>query len=1155
MYARRALRVLEILVTLAMLLSLAAPALAAPPAPENEAGNAGAVGLDGKGALLPFEKPLLITKDFKPARLWYGPDPKAYNRLLKAEREALATGKSPKSLGYAFEGQDKVLYVLVEFAGTQTFDVFDPDTCEPTGETVTIEGPLHNMIPAPGPRDNNTFWVEDFSPAVYEKLLFDDASGGIGVVRRDLNNGAGVDLTGKTWRAYYNELSEGAYDPGGVVVGWIQLPTSEGEYGADSCVPGVGIDEGSDNLNGPVWRVVVDALDALNAMYPDFDWTQFDADGDGYVDNIQFIHAGMGQEAGGGAQGTFSIWSHSWAVSPPDGYLVDPVHNIRVFHYGINPENLDIGVAAEEFGHARFGLPDLYDVTYQAANSMGFWTIMSGGSWNGELGGMEPAPFPLWFRWLVGWANESNMAFFDLNSPEATVRLGQREKTPPGTLEGLMFRLPPIVETVENPMDTGTAWWGFYGNWLENTLIQEFDLTAATPPVTFSFDSWWDIEEDWDYGFFAVSTDGGATWEYIGDTTGFFTDSNPHGQNKGWGLTGSGEGRIAFDLSAYAGQSILVRLEYWTDPSVNGEGWFVDNFSLDDATGNLFSDDVEAGPDGWTVDGWVMVPYQKESVNYYLAEWVNYSGFDHGLHYAYQTVYFDDDEWEVDRINYHAPGLLVYYRDARWPTNMPGDRFAPPSIGYKQGHLVVDAHPWPWRWESDGAALGGRVQSADATFSTVDKAPVTVRRGNLATGQILETNTFGPIAAVPSFNDWYGYYPGFWYPGSGPYVYWVDWDASTVIPAQDIYNVRISHWDGSPFRELYGAWVAGYPLADGNPGNRRFNPGGRVNYGIHFDVVNVAPDGSWADVHVYRYALDYEFTSDKGHVTPPTTQTFTFTATNAGTATSPKPATVVFDLPATLDIVSFNATTGDLGWFPAARQLRWSGYVQPGQPLQITFTVNAKGASTVWATVDDGAGVQDMLGWATSAGVVLQQSGGTDPAYRWTYDTFLSLWEPTTNFGYNDVMLCRQPNIKKMLVKFDRLTDYIPAGAQIIRATLKLTAHSSTNPQGQEVSVAPVLSDWDFTKATWNLAKAGVPWTTPGGDYGDAVDSVVVNATGVYSWDVTEVVQDWVDGVYPNYGFALFSTTQKGAVEWRYVASEAHPAFGRPALEVEYALP
>jgi hypothetical protein len=408
---------------------------------------------------------------------------------------------------------------------------------------------------------------------------------------------------------------------------------------------------------------------------------------------------------------------------------------------------------------------------------------------------------------------------------------------------------------------------------------------------------------------------------------------------------------------------------------------------------------------------------------------------------------------------------------------------------------------------------------------------------------------------VPSFNDWYGYYPGFWYPGSGPYVYWVDWDASTVIPAQDIYNVRISHWDGSPFRELYGASIAGYPLADGNPGNRRFNPGGRVNYGIHFDVVNVAPDGSWADVHVYRYALDYEFTSDKEQVTPPEAQTFTFTATNAGTATSPKPATVVFDLPATLDIVSFNATTGDLGWFPAARQLRWSGYVQPGQPLQITFTVNAKGASTVWATVDDGAGVQDMLGWATSAGVVLQQSGGTDPAYRWTYDTFLSLWEPTTNFGYNDVMLCRQPNIKKMLVKFDRLTDYIPAGAQIIRATLKLTAHSSTNPQGQEVSVAPVLSDWDFTKATWNLAKAGVPWTTPGGDYGDAVDSVVVNATGVYSWDVTEVVQDWVDGVYPNYGFALFSTTQKGAVEWRYVASEAHPAFGRPALEVEYALP
>ncbi|NLE77077.1 MAG: M6 family metalloprotease domain-containing protein, partial [Chloroflexi bacterium] len=710
MHARKGMRILGLLMTVAMLLSLAGPAMAAPPAPDSDTSTPG-LALGG-GALRPHEKPLTLTPDYKPARLNRGPDPAAYRRLMQAERQALASGTSPQSLGFGFQGDANVLYILVEFTGTQTFDVLDPDTCEATGETVTIAGPLHNMIPPPGPRDNNTFWTDDFSADLYRKLLFDDASGGIGVVRTDLNSGAGVDLSGKTFRAYYEEISEGQYSPGGTVIGWVQVPVSEGEYGADSCIPGVGLDEGSDNRNGPVYRVVADALDAFRAANPDFDWTQFDQNGDGYVDTIQFIHAGMGQEAGGGAQGTFSIWSHSWGVNPPGGYVVDPVNDVRVFRYGINPENLDVGVAAEEFGHATFGLPDIYDYT-GFSNSNAFWYIMSGGSWNGELGGMEPAPFPLWFRWLAGWIGDDDMAVFDLESEEAWVKLGQREVTPEGTLEGFRFDLPPTVSTVDNPMGSGQAWWGGEGNYIENTLIQQFDLTTATAPVVFSFDSAWDIETDWDYGFVGVSTDDGATWTYIQDLSGFFTDTSPNGQNKGWGLTGPGNGRLEFDLSPYVGGTVWVRVEYWTDAAVNEAGWFVDNFSLDDATGNLFADDVEAGADGWTADGWVLVPFLVESPHYYLGEWVNHSGFDHGLQYAYQTVYSDDDEWEVDRLPYNVPGLLVAYRDTRWSTQYPGDEYASPSFGYKQGHLVVDAHPWPWSWDSDGAALSGRVQGAD----------------------------------------------------------------------------------------------------------------------------------------------------------------------------------------------------------------------------------------------------------------------------------------------------------------------------------------------------------------------------------------------------------------------------------------------------------
>jgi len=48
-------------------------------------------------------------------------------------------------------------------------------------------------------------------------------------------------------------------------------------------------------------------------------WDRYDNDGDGnfdepdgYIDHFQAVHAGEGEETGGGAQGTDAIWSHRW---------------------------------------------------------------------------------------------------------------------------------------------------------------------------------------------------------------------------------------------------------------------------------------------------------------------------------------------------------------------------------------------------------------------------------------------------------------------------------------------------------------------------------------------------------------------------------------------------------------------------------------------------------------------------------------------------------------------------------------------------------------------------------------------------------------------------------------------------------------------------
>ena len=123
----------------------------------------------------------------------------------------------------------------------------------------------------------------------------------------------------------------------------------------------------------------------INAYLAQFDmWDRYDYDGDGnfnepdgYIDHFQSIHAGEGEETGGGAQGTDAIWSHRWYAYYTDiGRRPVPRSTARrrpvrrqhywIGDYTIEPENGGVGVFAHEFGH-DLGLPDLYDTTNTAA--------------------------------------------------------------------------------------------------------------------------------------------------------------------------------------------------------------------------------------------------------------------------------------------------------------------------------------------------------------------------------------------------------------------------------------------------------------------------------------------------------------------------------------------------------------------------------------------------------------------------------------------------------------------------------------------------------------------------------------------------------------------------------------------------------------------
>jgi len=134
-------------------------------------------------------------------------------------------------------------------------------------------------------------------------------------------------------------------------------------------------------------------------------------------------------------------------------------------------------------------------------------------------------------------------------------------------------------------------------------LAHDFDLTTAVAPI-FSFASYWSFEQDYDYGYFEVSDDGGATWTKLPDMGRDLCRRRPRQP----GLNGEGQGSLRFDLAAYAGKKITLRLHYTSDVGVQWAGWFADDFKLADGATTLFTDDVENPPNGWTTNHFVIVP-------------------------------------------------------------------------------------------------------------------------------------------------------------------------------------------------------------------------------------------------------------------------------------------------------------------------------------------------------------------------------------------------------------------------------------------------------------------------------------------------------------------------------------------------------------------
>jgi len=140
--------------------------------------------------------------------------------------------------------------------------------------------------------------------------------------------------------------------------------------------------------------------------------------------------------------------------------------------------------------------------------------------------------------------------------------------------------------TATDPVDgQGQVLYSGSGNLLDRFAITRANLTGVSDP-TLRFETYYDIERNWDYGFVQVSTDGGQTWHSLSNAD---TDATPnpsaHPTVKANvpGFTGTTDRwrTETFDLSPYAGNdSVLVAFRYTTDWAVAHPGWYVRNVTV-----------------------------------------------------------------------------------------------------------------------------------------------------------------------------------------------------------------------------------------------------------------------------------------------------------------------------------------------------------------------------------------------------------------------------------------------------------------------------------------------------------------------------------------------------------------------------------------------
>lgn len=490
------------------------------------------------------------------------------------------------------------------------------------------------------PHDNNrlsagdtSMYYPSYSQAHYQDLMF-STSGFAGPQGQNLISAY----------QYYQAASGGSLFFTGNVKGWYTASQNAAYYGEndpnnsddDQAVPEL-VKEAVTQALANMTPAEIDTYDVEDPYDLDGDGNLNEADGD--IDHVMLFHSSIGEEAGGGVLGRDAIWSHRYFVyhAGAPGYAIAGT-NKKVFGYTIQPIDAAAGVVVHEFGHA-LGLPDEYDTTNTGDGSpVGDWSIMSSGSWSGELAGTQPVGFSPYARSYLqdkyrgNWVRELQVDLDSIPVGGQEVRLVEAVNY--DQVNQIALRLPAVDITFKAPYSGAYQYYSNQGNLLSTAAAVNIDFPASNT-LTLKMKAHWDIELNYDYA--QVMIDGVAlkgnytrASNGINGATNIITGTSAD--------IGAAEGvdnwvDLTFDVSGYAGSTgRQLSIVYRTDDAVGGYGLVVDDIGLFDGNNRLYFDGAEAAGVMQLTGGFVRIDNNRPGgERRYLVQLRSHNGLDAGL--------------------------------------------------------------------------------------------------------------------------------------------------------------------------------------------------------------------------------------------------------------------------------------------------------------------------------------------------------------------------------------------------------------------------------------------------------------------------------------------------------------------------------------------